>query len=84
MRISLDEADPGYTRWIECVHNNEVVAVMLDGKLIDGVFMADDVIGEILCYIKDDEGGWRRDDENFLSERRHGKVEIIIEPRHAQ
>jgi hypothetical protein len=69
-RISIDSNDPGYRE----DHGNFLV--LLDGEMVRFVLTADEVAGEILCDLLDDEGDPVSRDGEWVLQKRTGRVEI--------
>lgn len=73
MRVSTVKSDPGYhpaTCGIE---------VFLDGRRMEGeAVTADDELGEVVVYKKNEQGGFFTEGDEFVCETLRGKVEIIV------
>lgn len=74
MRLSTEPEDPDYDPEVF-----GVVAVKLDGVTQTWVISADEDKGEIVIIARDAAGRALHRDDEYLTERKTGKVEIIID-----
>lgn len=73
MRISSNRADPGYAEYLK----HQPVLVFLDGAKVERCVMADDEMGEIEVHQVDEDGRLVLNSLDVVTEKKHGKVQIV-------
>lgn len=79
MRISTNPADPGYLG----KGSQARYRIFLDGEELYDVLTADDAAGEVVCYVKREDGSYEGDPQRpgrALLETRRGRVTIVKAP----
>lgn len=74
MRVSVNTTDPGF------INDAWRYRVKLDGSFADYCVTADEEEGYVICYVKDEEGNFKIDPENYTClqmQIKFGEVQIV-------
>lgn len=82
MRLSAEPVDPGYAALDAMRARGREPEILLDGVMVDGgrVVWADDIAGQICCYVVDEKGRLKVEGEHAVMEILSGRVQIIERP----
>lgn len=79
MRLSAEQHDPGHGPLMRLWEKNRVPEVLLDGNPIQHCKTADEELGYVVRYQRDELGDYRLDPEKreVLTEQLFGHVQIV-------
>ena len=83
MRISINDSDSGYANYLRMIERlggaKNLINITLDGELVRQCFTADEEEGSVLCWLVDEHGHLRlNDDQTPMMCWRYGSVAITI------